>query len=68
MKIMLVKKWDWVRKTFPIGQILEVAPGLGAKLIESKTAELYTGQYPPKKKTKTNFFNPNKIKEENGKS
>jgi hypothetical protein len=58
MKIRLLKKWDWVRRIFPMGSILEVTPGLAKKMINEKTAEEYSGEYPPKTKMKTNFFKP----------
>jgi hypothetical protein len=66
MKIRLLKKWDWVHRTFPRGTILEVVDGLAKKMINAKTAEEYTGVYPPKGKVKTDLFKPKKI--ENGKS
>jgi len=58
MKIRLLKKWE----AYPIGSVIEVWEPKANKLIREKSAERYTGEYPPRTKMKTNFFKP-KIKQ-----
>lgn len=59
MKVRLRKKW----RTFPIGTVLEIFDSTAKEMIMNKTAEAYTGEYPPKSKMKTEFFKPKRIKE-----
>ena len=58
MKIRLLKKWDWVNKTFARGTVLEVVDGLAKRMIADKKAEEYTGPYPKVEKMKTDLFKP----------
>ena len=58
MKIRLLKKWGNKIKTWPRGQVLEVAEGKANELVRDNIAERYTGEYPPKDKVKTDFFKP----------
>jgi len=44
-------------KKLPMGRVLRVTKEYGEPLIESKTAEVYSGSLPPKK-IKTDFFKP----------
>lgn len=41
-----------------IGSKTRVTEEKGRELIEQNIAEIYTGEWPPKTKTKTNFFKP----------
>jgi hypothetical protein len=62
MRIRLLKKWrHWVK-----GTTLEVADPKAKELIRDNIAEKYSGEYPPKKKMKTDFFKPKNV-EGNGK-
>jgi len=58
MRIRLLKGWEHMGKRLPIGKLITAAGSLGKKLIAQKIAEEYTGEYPPKKKMKTDFFKP----------
>jgi hypothetical protein len=58
MRIRLLKKWDWIHKTFHRGTVLEVSDGVAKKMIQDGSAEQYTGEYPPKEKMKSNLFKP----------
>lgn len=60
MRIRLKKSWDSGLKKFAIGTVIEVADGKAKSLIENKTAERYTGEYPPVGKVRTEFFKPKK--------
>ena len=62
MKIRLLRKW----RIYVVGTSLEVADPVAKELIQEGTAERYTENYSPKKKMKTDFFKPKKIKR-NGK-
>lgn len=67
MRVRLLKKWDWVHRTFHIGTVLEVVDSYANKMINDGIAEKYTGEYPPKTKMKTDLFKPKQIKQ-NGKN
>jgi hypothetical protein len=54
MKIRLLSKWE----KYAIGTVLEVFDSKAKELICEGAAERYTGEYPPKKKMKTDFFKP----------
>jgi hypothetical protein len=41
-----------------IGAKTRVTEDKGKELIEQNIADIYTGDWPPKTKTKTNFFKP----------
>jgi hypothetical protein len=57
--VILKKSWtNKFNRTYPIGTILKVDNMLGSDLIKSKVAEKYSEEYPPKGKTKTEFFKP----------
>jgi hypothetical protein len=45
-------------KKIPVGHKVNVSRAKYKELIENKSAEDYSGNLPPKKKTKTNFFKP----------
>lgn len=56
MKVRLIRKWrDW-----PMGQVMEVFDTTAKEIIRDGFAEKYTGEYPPAKKMKTEFFKPKK--------
>ncbi len=60
LRLKLLKKYKhkYKLKAWPIGQVIQVDNILAHELLSDKIAELYTGEYPPKDKTKTNFFTP----------
>lgn len=60
IKIILIKSWKhpFKQKPYPIGKIIGCSTQLASTLIGEGFAKLYTGVYPPKEKTKTNFFTP----------
>jgi hypothetical protein len=62
MRIRLLKRW----RDFPMCTVLEVFDPTAKELIYNQRAEKYDGEYPPKKKVKTDFFKPKNI-ERNGK-
>lgn len=53
-RIILNKSWKHPHKEKPyaVGTVLQVGDELGTELIMNKTAEVYNGPYPPKKKKK----------------
>lgn len=53
-RIILNRSWKHPYKTkpYPVGTILQVDDELGTELIMNKSAEEYTGPYPPKEKKK----------------
>jgi hypothetical protein len=46
------------RKAWPIGQIVQGTSQWISSLIHAGVAEKYDGDYPPKNKTKSDFFKP----------
>lgn len=57
--VILKRSWtNRFKKTYPMGRILSVDNTLGSELIKEGVAEKYKGEYPPKSKTKTEFFKP----------
>ncbi len=60
IKIILKKAWKhpFKKKPLPIGKIMGCSTQLASDLIHAGIGELYTGTYPPKEKTKTDFFKP----------
>jgi hypothetical protein len=58
MRVRLKKSWTNTQgRKYPIGTVLAVDNSLGNKLIKDKKGELYEGDYPNVKKSKTNFKN-----------
>lgn len=59
-RLILLKsyKHQYKRKAWPVGQIINVDNNLAHALLSEKIAEVYNGDYPPKQKTKTDFFKP----------
>lgn len=49
-------------KPWPIGQIIQGTTQFISDLIHGGVAEIYRGDYPPKEKSKTEFFKPKKVK------
>ena len=45
-------------KKLPIGTIINVSRANYKRLMDTRSAEHYNGDLPPKKKTETNFFKP----------
>jgi hypothetical protein len=61
IRVELKKKWiNDFGKVYAVGTILSLSDSLANKLISAGTGKIYNGKYPPKKKVKTDFFNPNK--------
>jgi hypothetical protein len=58
MKVRLLKKW----RKWPIGRVIEIFDTAAKEMIRDNIAESYTGEYPPQKKMKTDFFKPKSIK------
>lgn len=53
VRVILTRKWkNMFGREYPVGTILQVTPQLGSDLIRLKTANKYTGDYPPKTKQK----------------
>lgn len=60
-RVILKKKWtNTLGRTYPVGQIIQCDKELHSILIEDEIADDYSGDYPPKKKVKTDFFKPKK--------
>lgn len=59
-KIILVRSWKhpYKLRPYPIGTILLCDNELASELLTEEFGEIYTGQYPPADKTKTDFFKP----------
>ncbi len=58
-RIVLVKSWTNVfNRKYPVGQILQGTKQFVNELISSGTAKEYNGEYPPRKKVKSDFFKP----------
>jgi len=62
LRLRLLKSYKHKYKlsAWPIGQVIQVDNILANELLADKIAELYTGDYPPKEKVKTDFFKPKK--------
>lgn len=58
MMIVFKRAHVFNRKKRVIGAKTRVTEKKGIELIEKNIAEVYTGEWPPRKKTKTNFFKP----------
>lgn len=60
IKVILLKSWKhpFKKKALPIGKVMGCSAELASALLADRIAELYTGTYPPKEKTKTDFFKP----------
>lgn len=59
MRVFLLKSWtNSIGTKYPVGRILHVTNRLANELLRDNIGIEYTGQYPPKKKTKINFFKP----------
>lgn len=59
-RLRLLKSYhhQYKRKAWPIGQIINVDDTLAHELLSDNIAEVYSGEYPPKDKVKTDFFKP----------
>lgn len=58
-RIILEKSWEnHLGKVYPIGTILQVDNNLANDLLSSEIGKIYDGKYPPREKTKTEFFKP----------
>ena len=58
MRIRLLKSLVTQHKKYVVGNVINYSNGMARRLIEQGGAEKYDGEYPPKKKMKTNFFKP----------
>lgn len=58
MMIVFTKSAVFNGKKRFIGSKTRVTEEKGRELIENNVASIYTGEWPPKNKTRTNFFKP----------
>jgi len=58
MRVRLLKRHITPHKDYAIGTILNYSKGPALRLISEGKAEKYNGEYPPKKKMKTELFKP----------
>jgi len=58
MRVRLLKRKETQHAVYAIGTIINYSKGPAEKLIEAGIAQKYTGEYPPRKKMKTDFFKP----------
>lgn len=58
MRVRLLKRDSTPNGSYPMGTILQLTNSYAAKKILEGKAEKYTGEYPPRKKMKTDFFKP----------
>lgn len=58
MRIRLLRKDSTAHGTYPVGTILQLSKSYAQKKISEGKAEEYTGEYPPKKKMRTELFKP----------
>jgi hypothetical protein len=58
MRLRLLRKWENHGDVYPRGTIISISTGMAKRMIEEKRAEEYKGEYPPKRKMKTNLFKP----------
>jgi hypothetical protein len=58
MMIVFKKSHVFNGKKRFVGSKTRVTEKKGRELIEQNIAEIYLGEWPPKTKTKTNFFKP----------
>lgn len=56
MRLLKSYKHKYKLKAWPIGQVIQVDSNLASELLADKIAELYSDEYPPKAKQKTEFF------------
>lgn len=58
-RVKLLKSFETsTGKKLPVGTVVNLSRANYKKVMEAKGAEDYSGQLPPKEKTKTNFFKP----------
>ena len=58
MRVRLLRRHETPHAIYAIGTILNYSKGPAEKLILEGKAEKYSGEYPPKRKMKTDFFKP----------
>lgn len=58
MRVRLLKRHKTSLGDYAMGTVLQVTRGFGEKLIKQRIGELYSDEYPPKKKMKTELFKP----------
>ena len=58
MKIVFTRSHVMNGKKRFMGSKTRVTEEKGKELINKKVAQIYSGEWPPKNKTKTNFFKP----------
>jgi len=58
MRIRLHRRQKTPHADYAIGTILNYSKGPAEKLIGEGKAEKYMGEYPPRKKMRTEFFKP----------
>ncbi len=58
MRVRLLKRDSTKHGDYPMGTILQLSNWYALKKILEGTAEKYNGEYPPKKKMRTQLFKP----------
>lgn len=54
VRIRLLKSYKAknMKRTWPVGQVIQVLPSVASELLADKIGALYDGKYPPKEKMK----------------
>lgn len=58
MRVRLLKRVKTPHADYAIGTVINVTQGFANRLMREEQAEKYSGEYPPKKKMRTQFFKP----------
>jgi hypothetical protein len=58
MRVRLLKRVVTPHADYAIGTVINVTQGFANRLFKDEKAERYTGEYPPRKKMRTQFFKP----------
>jgi hypothetical protein len=58
MRVRLLRRVITPHADYAIGTVINVTNGFANRLFEEQKAEKYTGEYPPKKKMRTEIFKP----------
>jgi hypothetical protein len=58
MRVRLLKSHVTPHAKYAIGTVINKSRGPAERMISNGEAEKYTGEYPPRKKMRTQFFKP----------
>jgi hypothetical protein len=58
MRVRLLRRVITPHADYAMGTVINVTNGFAKRLFSEGQAERYTGEYPPKKKMKTELFKP----------